>query len=270
MYLEILPNGNKFWRFRFRQTTGKENLMTFGPYPEVSLAHAREKRSSARRLLSEGIDPAKHRDAQRREAVEIDANTFEKMAREWHGVKETSWPPDYACNVLHRLEIDIFPALGKRWRILRNPMLAHIGPLTLALSLIDEDPMQPRTKENPGFSGPSLSELAASIALRGVKTPISVRDNPGMPGRFIVNHGARRVRASRLAENGTIPAFVDNDYNEADQVVENLHRNALTAREIADFIGRELAKRAQEERDREAHQQVPCVYIAARQLARSS
>ena len=32
-----------------------------------------------------------------------------------------------------------------------------------------------------------------------------------------------------------------NDYNEADQVVENLHRNELT-REIADYIGRELAK----------------------------
>ena len=39
-----------------------------------------------------------------------------------------------------------------------------------------------------------------------------------------------------------IPGFVDNDYNEADQVVENLQRNALTAREIADYIGRELAK----------------------------
>lgn len=51
-----------------------------------------------------------------------------------------------------------------------------------------------------------------------------------------------RVRASLLAGNTTIPAFIDNDYNEADQVVENLQRNALTPREIADFIGRELAK----------------------------
>ena len=112
----------------------------------------------------------------------------------------------------------------------------------LALNLIDEDPAQPRKADNPGFSEKNLRELAASIALRGVKTPISVRVNPDVPARFLINHGARRFRASRIANRPTIAAFIDNDYNEADQVVENLQRNELTSREIADYIGRELAK----------------------------
>lgn len=116
------------------------------------------------------------------------------------------------------------------------------GPMMLDMNLIDEDPNQPRTADNPGFSDESLDELAASIKLRGVKTPISVRDNPDAPGRHIINHGARRFRASNRAGATTIPGFIDNDYNEADQVVENLQRNELTAREIADYIGRELAK----------------------------
>ena len=116
------------------------------------------------------------------------------------------------------------------------------GPLALDMALIDEDPRQPRTGDNPGFSSESLNELAASIRLRGVKTPISVRDNPDAPGRFLINHGARRFRGSMRAGKTIIPGFIDNDYNEADQVVENLQRNELTAREIADFIGRELAK----------------------------
>ena len=116
------------------------------------------------------------------------------------------------------------------------------GPLALDMTLIDEDPRQPRTNDNPGFSADSLNELAASIRLRGVKTPISVRDNPDAPGRFLINHGARRFRGSIRAGKTTIPGFIDNDYNEADQVVENLQRNELTAREIADFIGRELAR----------------------------
>jgi ParB family chromosome partitioning protein len=116
------------------------------------------------------------------------------------------------------------------------------GPLDLDIGLIDEDPHQPRTRNNPGFGDESLSELAASIRLRGVKTPISVRTNPDAPGRYLINHGARRFRASKRADKTTIPGFIDNDYNEADQVVENLQRNELTAREIADFIGRELAK----------------------------
>ncbi|HCZ14875.1 MAG TPA: chromosome partitioning protein ParB [Candidatus Accumulibacter sp.] len=116
------------------------------------------------------------------------------------------------------------------------------GPLDLPLDLVSEDPHQPRTKDNPGFSSDSLAELADTISLRGVKTPISVRDNPEAPGFYIINHGARRTRASKLAGKTSIPAFIDNDYNEADQVIENLQRNDLTPREIADFIGRELAK----------------------------
>lgn len=116
------------------------------------------------------------------------------------------------------------------------------GPLSLEMDLIDEDQHQPRTKDNPGFSDESLGELAESIKLRGVKTPISVRDNQDAPGRYLINHGARRFRGSKRAGKTAIPGFIDNDYNEADQVVENLQRNELTAREIADYIGRELAK----------------------------
>ena len=116
------------------------------------------------------------------------------------------------------------------------------GPHALALSLIEEDPHQPRTEDNPGFTAQSIAELAATIRLRGVKSPISVRDNPARPGRYLINHGARRFRASKVAGKSAIPAFVDNDYNEVDQVIENLQRNQLTAREIADYIGREQAK----------------------------
>lgn len=119
---------------------------------------------------------------------------------------------------------------------------ARGGPLALAIDLIDEDPDQPRKKDNPGFSAKSLTELAAAIRLRGVKTPISVRPHPDKPGRYLINHGARRFRASHLAGLLTIPGFIDTNYSQADQVVENLHRDELTAREIADYIGRELAK----------------------------
>ena len=119
---------------------------------------------------------------------------------------------------------------------------ANTGPLILDMSLIDEDPNQPRTEDNPGFSADAIAEIGATIKARGVKTPISVRDNPEAPGRYLINHGARRFRGSKWAEKTTIPAWIDNDYNEADQVIENLQRNDLTGREIADFIGRELAK----------------------------
>ncbi len=119
---------------------------------------------------------------------------------------------------------------------------ASAGPVELPLDLIDEDPHQPRTADNPGFSPESIAEIGATIKQRGVKSPISVRENLEMEGRYIINHGARRYRGAKWAGKDAIPAFIDNDYNEADQVIENLQRNELTPREIADFIGRELAK----------------------------
>ena len=136
--------------------------------------------------------------------------------------------------------------LGDLSSLLDEPQAANAapggGPQELPLDLIDEDPHQPRTADNPGFSPESIAEIGETIKARGVKSPISVRENPDAPGRYLINHGARRYRGSKWAHKTTIPAFIDNDYNEADQVIENLQRNELTAREIADFIGRELAK----------------------------
>ncbi len=112
------------------------------------------------------------------------------------------------------------------------------GPTEFDIASIDEDPDQPRKT----FDEESLKELASNIKGRGVKTPISVRTHPDDPARHIINHGARRFRASILAGKNTIPGFIDEDYNKADQVVENLQRDSLTPREIAEFVGEEVKK----------------------------
>lgn len=111
------------------------------------------------------------------------------------------------------------------------------GATEIEIDLIIEDIHQPRKE----FNQDTLRELTETVKLRGVKSPISVRPNPDKPGTYIINHGARRYRASINAGLKTIPAFIDTDYSEADQVIENLQRDNLTSREIADFIGRQLA-----------------------------
>lgn len=107
----------------------------------------------------------------------------------------------------------------------------------MELDSIIEDPNQPRKVFDPA----SLEELANTIKTRGVKTPISVRPNPDKSGTYIINHGARRYRASRIAGKKTIPAFIDHDYTEIDQVIENIQRDNLSSREVADFIGQQLS-----------------------------
>jgi hypothetical protein len=40
MYLEVAPSGTKTWRMSYRQPNGKNTRLTFGKYPDVSLAEA--------------------------------------------------------------------------------------------------------------------------------------------------------------------------------------------------------------------------------------
>ena len=133
-------------------------------------------------------------------------------------------------------------AVSRVFSALNKPVRNFAEPLNIDLDLIDEDPNQPRKDNNPGFSEESLNELAETIRSRGVKSPISIRHNSNNPSRYIINHGARRYRASRIAGYTTIPAFIDDNYDEIDQIIENLQRNELTASEIAEFIGREVAR----------------------------
>lgn len=109
-------------------------------------------------------------------------------------------------------------------------------PLQLPLDVIDEDPDQPRTE----FDAGALQELADSIRERGVRQPVSVKPSPTDPARYILNFGARRLRASRLAGQETIPAFVDLTADDFDQVAENEQRQGLTAMELALFVKRKL------------------------------
>jgi integrase len=113
MYLEISPAGGKWWRWKYRYT-GKEKRLSLGTYPDTGLAEARDKRDEARRLLASGVDPGQQRKAARSAGAERSANSFEVLAREWHGKQSSVWVPLHASRIMLRLENDIFPWLGSR------------------------------------------------------------------------------------------------------------------------------------------------------------
>lgn len=115
-------------------------------------------------------------------------------------------------------------------------VVADGKPLLLPVESIDEDPDQPRVE----FDAESLRELASTIAERGVRQPISVRSHPETPGRWRLNFGARRLRASKVAGRLSIPAFVDETADQYDQVIENEQRDRLTPLEMSLFIARRL------------------------------
>ncbi|CUS38256.1 putative Transcriptional repressor protein KorB [Candidatus Nitrospira nitrosa] len=117
-------------------------------------------------------------------------------------------------------------------------------PLHIPLKDIDEDPGQPRQE----FDAASMEELEQSVRIHGVKTPISIRPHPTEPKRWILNFGARRLRASRAVGKTTIPAFIDRSHTDYQQVIENLQREDLKPRELAMFI-----KKKMDEGEKQAH-----------------
>lgn len=110
-------------------------------------------------------------------------------------------------------------------------------PLSLPLDKVIEDPNQPRKKFDPD----TLQELADSISVHGVKSPISVK-SPDEDGNYRLNFGARRRRAALMAGLTEIPGFIDDDHDRYAQVVENIQRDGFTPMELARFLADEMAK----------------------------
>jgi integrase len=81
LHLLIKPTGVKLWRFRYRFGS-KANMLSFGSYPEVSLASAREQRDGARTLLAGGKDPSQQKKLDRIVAATAANNTFGAIADE--------------------------------------------------------------------------------------------------------------------------------------------------------------------------------------------
>ncbi len=109
-------------------------------------------------------------------------------------------------------------------------------PKQIPLTDILEDPDQPRVE----FPEDQMQKMVESIKARGVKTPISVKPHPTEQGKWIINYGARRFRASVMAGKEAIPAFVDNDHDDYDQVMENKERLNHSPIELALFIQKKI------------------------------
>lgn len=112
LFLLVTPSGGKLWHFKYRHDK-KERKLTFGPYPAISLADARQRRDEARKQVANGIDPGALRKAQKQADTEK-TETFEVIAREWHMKFSQTWTPGHATTIMSRLERDLFPWIGKR------------------------------------------------------------------------------------------------------------------------------------------------------------
>ena len=112
------------------------------------------------------------------------------------------------------------------------PAEARGLPLLVSISLIDEDPNNPRTE----FPATEIDELAEDIRQHGILQPLIVHPSDAQ-GRYRIHFGAKRWRAAQRACLAEVPVVVrDAPADPYTQIAENQKRHGLMPLDLARFI----------------------------------
>ncbi|MDF0544096.1 integrase arm-type DNA-binding domain-containing protein [Sphingobium sp. H39-3-25] len=111
LFLHITTAGGKIWRYRYR-VGPREKTLTLGRYPEMGLVAAREAHHEARKMVSEGKDPALEKQKSKISRIEAAKITFRKVAEDWLADQEPIWSISNAKRVRNRFERDLYPLFG--------------------------------------------------------------------------------------------------------------------------------------------------------------
>jgi integrase len=135
LYVLVRPGGSKLWRFKYA-FGGKEKTLSFGKYPAISAAAARQMRSDAKALLARGVDPGAEKKAKKSIAEPL--TLFEPIARAWHANRAEELGDAHAVRVLNRMQRDVFPTLGKRdIRVITAPEVLEVVRAVEARGALD-------------------------------------------------------------------------------------------------------------------------------------
>jgi integrase len=118
MFLMVTPAGGKLWRLKYR-IDGREKLLAFGAYPEISLSEARKRREEARELIALGKDPSRERQRDKvRSRIQAE-NTFAAIATEYCAKRKRDGEKGWA------------PATASRSEYLLSQLTGSIGRLPI-------------------------------------------------------------------------------------------------------------------------------------------
>ncbi|EGO6716700.1 tyrosine-type recombinase/integrase [Escherichia coli] len=179
LYLTVSTSGSKLWYFRYF-FGGKESRLAFGPYPQITLAEAREKRDAARKLLASRVNPS-----QLRKSETVDASrTFQFIATAWHTSCLKLWSENHADKILTCLKRYVFPDIGAM--DIAKIETRHLAQLVKA---IDDKGVhdvagrvrQHLTKIMRHAVQQGIIKYNPAYDLDGVVTPVVTQHHPALP-----------------------------------------------------------------------------------------
>lgn len=189
LYLLIKPSGTRYWRmnYRFHQN---QRTITFGRYPEVLLADARERLLQARRLLADGVDPVDQAKLDKIADSVAASNTFKAVSDEW---LEKVRLENRAAASIKKYEWQlglVMPAIGKRPI---SKISAH--EMLLALKKIE------RTKKF--YTATSARTTCSQVFRFAIATARADRDVcAGLRGALVTPKVVHRVAITTPKESG--------------------------------------------------------------------
>lgn len=181
LYLTVSASGAKLWYFRYR-LGGKESRLAFGPYPQTTLAEAREKRDAARKLLASGISPFQLRKTDNTAVDE--SRTFQYAATAWHTSSLKLWSDAHADKILTCLKRYVFPGIGAM--DIAKIETSHLAQLVKAIDDKGVHDVAGRvrqylTKIMRHAVQQGVIKYNMAYDLDGVVTPIVTQHHPALP-----------------------------------------------------------------------------------------
>ena len=162
LYIEIMPNGGKYWRLRYR-FAGKQKRIALGVYPEVSIKAAREAATNARAQLRDGTDPLDAKKQTKLKQHLAAGNSFGAVAKEWLDKNKIHWVDSYTSRVVRYIDDYLNPYIGSR------PITEITAPELLSVL---------RKKESEGFheTAHRVKQVAGKIFRYAIATGRAERD----------------------------------------------------------------------------------------------
>ncbi len=123
LYLWVRMNGAKLWQYAYR-FGGKEQTLSIGEYPHVTLKAARSRHREAHTLVDEGKNPMVERRLEKERAF---AETFGALFAEWVETQRPDWAASNLKKITRLAEANLLPYLrDKPVKQVRPPELLGI------------------------------------------------------------------------------------------------------------------------------------------------
>jgi len=190
LHLICHPGGKKTFAIKYlHPVTRKEQTLSIGGYPTISLKEAREQASNTRVLLAQGFDPHEFRVKARMKEKAAAIDTFKNVGLDWMQVRGAGWSTSYRVKTETMLNRHLFSSLGELpiTQITAPQLLAVLRPIEATGKTDLAHTLMQHASAIFRFAMATARAIAdPAAALRGALAPHKQENFPAItdPGEF--------------------------------------------------------------------------------------